>query len=508
MPVPEEGRAAPLLGSFLADRNGGVDELCGPSIRRGLGQTCCRAGRREYAYDGNLASQFQNERADSELRRLHFCLTDSFIHMSNRFYGEIREKQGRPLEDWPIGEACRDFCGYLTSEQDFAPESLIVEIARRCTAAVDSIMKAPRAVLHRRHADVPIDRLQELDEYSLRALAGRPGKRIADKAGHKQRLTGIMREETPDTHENRVVVDFVVRSQRIAEQYCRTMCGRCRRRGECATRNPRIEGEKCASARVRCVADYHARCGQWLVSGNAKEIRRMAQPAMRANYVLEQNPRYVTVWRTYLRMLRQEDIEEDVWKWMRRSWTDYVRLTLMIAWEERLQGRSAVRLSRRALKLKSRNERGRWLGRDPFEEALVLETRGGGYRTIYLLDGEEAEELAGVRFADLLNADAYCVRVEEDGAATVMPVWGVVGAGEWRKAGETFRDALRKEIRATCEAVAAERFGAGTKARLGGGVVATPRVSGENRFDGVLWELDAANPDFEIAAGIITGEAR
>lgn len=509
LPLPEAGRIAPGLGAFLVSEDGEVTELPGPTIREGVGQLRCREGGRDYPFDREHTWQFQTERNDSFTRRLHFALTDAFIHLANRLYVDKRSKKGKPLADWPLAEACADFRSYLSDEQDFAPESLIVEIAGSCLAPLAGIMTSPRLVLYRRHAEVQMDRLQELDEYSLRALAHRPGKRIAEKAGGKQRLTGVVRLETADTYENRVVLDFIRRTLRVADQYCREMCGRCPRAGECATRDPRREGAACRSRRVRKVADYMARCRAWLLTDVAHEVARLAQPVQRANYVLQQNPRYVTVWRMYLRLLRQENVEEDVWRWMRRTWTDYLRLTLMLAWEERLKKCAVVELSHRPLKLTERNLRGRWLCRDPFEEALVLSVGEDRYQTIYLLDGEEMELLT--RCAGLhakLNADVYRVCVEADGSKGVMPIWGIVGCRGFED--ECDDGALVSEIQTLAEEVNRELVQRNGRVDICGGVVARPTIGacarvGVDRF--YSWKFAPSSPDLESASLVIAGRS-
>ena len=508
LPQPEAGRIAPGLGAFAASDDGVATELPGPTIREGVGQLRCREGGRDYPFDRARMWQFQTERNDSFARRLHFALTDAFIHLANRLYVDNRSKKGKPLADWPLADACADFLRYLSDEQDFAPESLIVEIAGSCLAPLAGIMTSPRLVLYRRHAEVQMDRLQELDEYSLRALAHRPGKRIAEKAGGKQRLTGVVRLETADTYENRVVLDFVRRTLRVADQYCREMCGRCPRTGECATRDPRREGAACRSRRVRKVADYMARCRAWLLTDVAQEVARLSQPIQRANYVLQQNPRYVTVWRMYLRLLRQENVEEDVWRWERRTWTDYLRLTLMLAWEERLKKHCAVDLSHRPLKLTERNVRGRWICRDPFEEALVLPDGEDRYQTIYLLDGEETDALTRQSLHARLHADVYCVRVDADGRKRVMPVWGIVGCRGFEEVCDD--GVLISEIQALADLVNRELASDGARVVVCGGVVARPTMGacalvGMDGF--YSWKFAPSSPDLESAAFVIAGRS-
>lgn len=425
LPIPETGTAAPGIGAFDVGEMT-IEELPGPTVREGAGQIRCRVSNSDYLYDPRKVFQYQGEPAESFIRRFHFALTDAFIHLSNLLYGKHRRENG-VFADLPLSAACRDFADYLSQEHDFASESLIVEIARNCQATIEGIVRSPHLMLFRRHSEVALDRLQELDEYSLRALAHRPGRTIAAKAGGRQRLTGVVRQETSDTYENRVVMDFVRRSDQNAVQYVREMCGRCPMMSDCASHDPVLEGDKCPSARVKAVAGYHRKCLAWLQNDNMKSVHRLPQPAAKVNYVLQQNPRYVTVWRHYQRLLLQENVEEDVWRWMRRTWADYLRLVMMTVWELRLKADSLVELSNRPLMIHSGNERGAWFCSDPFEEALVYKSSQGDCDTIYLLNPKELVELTGIQVLAELNCDFFWVAMQKSRLHSLMPVWAICG---------------------------------------------------------------------------------
>ena len=191
---------------------------------------------------------------------------------------------------------------------------------------------------------------------------------------------------------------------------------------------------------------------------------------------------------------------------MRRTWTDFVRLTLMLAWDGVLKAKSAVVLSHRPLKVTERNRCGRWFCRDPFEEALVLEG-ASGYQTIYLLDGEETDALTGRSLHARLQADVYRVTVEENGEKTVFPIWGIVGCRGFADA-EDVEARLQSELRAV---VAAANRGLGAFEEgvtvCGGGVVPPTLEAGRlNESNGVVtWRLSPTAPDLQTAARVIAG---
>jgi hypothetical protein len=500
LPVPETGRAAPGIGSFLLNDSLLPMEIPGPTIREGGGQTRCRIAGKDILYDQNGVFQFQREDIGSFPRRLHFALTDAFIHMANLLYEKHRAKFGT-FADMRLADACSDFVHYLAQERDFASESLVVEIARACLGVVEGIVSAPRLSLFRRHDDVALDRLQELDEYSLKSLAHRPGRTIAGKAGTKQRLTGVVRVETPNTYENQVLMDFIRRSDRAALQYVREMCGRCPHGDKCRTHDPSAEAHRCPSERVRMVADYHRKCLAWQRSDNMSGVTRLAQPASRANYVLQQNPRYVVVWRYYPRLLRQEDIEEDVWRWERRTWADYLRLVMMVVWDRHLKAGSLVELSRRPLMLRTTNNRGAWLCSDPFEEALVFPSvSSAGVQTVYFLNMGETVELTGIDDLRNLNFDFCWVILRSKDDLRLIPFWAICGSPQWR---DSEVDGPMAEEVDHLLSWANMRLSVGRKkCKCTGGVVAIPSEKNSVVASGAakVWRCVPFAPDFTFAA--------
>lgn len=424
LPSPSVGVVSPEVGAFVDEGNGNFEEIPGPTIREGVGQSRVLIKNGEqFLYSAEYSHQFQKEATDSFVRRCHFALTDAFIWLSGYLY-RYREDSGSPLAERKLSEACAAFREYLGSQKDFAPESLIVEIARNAPGAISSIVAGPRMVLMREHTEVPLDKIQEMDTFSLVDLARRPGRTVAMKAGPKQRLTALTRRETADTVENRVVMDFILRSARSARQYVDEMCTRCPRREACKFHDPVVEKD-CPSERVKLVATYSRHCAAWIRSGAFAEVARLKEPRMRPNYVLQQNIRYVKVWKYYLKLLRLEDVEEDVWRWRRAAWSDMVKMIFMMVWEERLKPRAKLQTSRRPFMIRPANRNGRWFVPTPFEDSLVFGERGR-YKTLYILSPDDAAKLTDKRGLLAKNADFFIV-VAADGKFVVRPVWAFCG---------------------------------------------------------------------------------
>ena len=430
LPAPSQGHISPTIGAFAICDDGTVNELPGPTVRPGVGQQRVHENFGDFVY-ADSAPQYQSYSPESPCRRVHFALTDAFIRLSDFLY-RYRERTGRLKADRSISEACKDFLDYLGEGKDFAPESLIVRIARDMPPSLKDIVESPRVVLKREHEQVPLDRLQELDTYALQDYARRPGRTAAMKAGHRQRLTAVVREESSNTFENRVVRAFVELSSRSARQYKEEMCSRCPRRVSCESKNP-LREPRC-SERVRTVHSFDLFCQQLLRATTFISVVRLVEPVTTPNYVLQQNPRYLNVWRYYQRLLRQEDVEADVWRWQRRCWADILRMYMILYWDSRLKKREGfvLQTSRKPFMIRETNSRGAWLCSDPFEDAIVFQANDC-FVTLYLLNANGIAQLTGEDDLSRLNADFYWVALASEGQfrTRVMPVWCMCPDKNW-----------------------------------------------------------------------------
>lgn len=438
LPWPKEGYISPEVGAFCVNEaSGEVGELPGPTKQSGAGQVRHEEDGEAVLYSED-AHQYQACSTESACRKFHYAVTDLFIQLADFLYQEHREKNGDRLGDLPIGEVCGKLEAYLGSEKDFAPETLIVRIARGTTRALKNIVESPRVVLKREHQQVPLERMQEVDGVALQDYARRPGRTAAMKAGRRQRLLAVVREESADTYENRVVRAFIVLSMRAARQYKEDMCSRCPRRGECKTKDPQREGTECPSERVKKVHSFSLFCQMLLSSGTMQKVAYLVEPVTKPNYVLQQNPRYASIWKFYLKLLRQEDVEGNVWRWKRRTWADAMRVFMMYFWNRRLSKMAGfqIQTSRKPFMIKEDDCRGTWLCSDPFEDAAVFSVGGGDdYATVYLLNSRDAERLLEEVEIAKLNADFYWVvkSAKSKFRTYVIPVWCMCADAAWEE---------------------------------------------------------------------------
>jgi len=248
-----------------------------------------------------------------------------------------------------------------TSDEHFEPQmDIIVRHAIVLTQTLDELDRAPRRILRRTHKQLPISRVQELDRRSMTWLTRQAGVTLAERAGDRQRILAVAREENFDTLENRVLRSYAELAQHIAIAYL--------------DRND----AKRASVRARIVDDYRRRCKR-LGRDLAKRGVRVAEPGVMPNFVLQQNPRYHQVWEAWHELLDRDRVYDDLWRWQGRSWEEFCALAVMVS----LVSVPGARLIASApLNFMGEQNRGSWVVHDnPLgvfyleRQRLVLEVR-------------------------------------------------------------------------------------------------------------------------------------
>lgn len=190
--------------------------------------------------------------------------------------------------------------------------ALIVRHAETLKRAVRDVAERPRRILRRNRERERVDRIRELDVASLQHYARQPGVTTAEKAGRDQRLMAVVRHETHDTLENRVLKDFLRRSANEARSYLRA------------------HAQRTESARYRAVRTYRTLVRRYHASPDLEGVG--ALPTVpQPNYVLLHDRRYHAIWTAYLELVRQEAVLDEAWTWQRRLWSDVASLMLMAA---------------------------------------------------------------------------------------------------------------------------------------------------------------------------------
>jgi len=205
--------------------------------------------------------------------------------------------------------------------KDDAKFSLIVTIARDLPPLFSSICRSPRRILRRERQQQKLHRVQQVDPACLRWLARQPGRDVLQRAGSRQSLLAVVRVEHADTLENRVIRDFALRAIRAATRYAI------------------VNREFPDSVSVKLVNALRRLLARLLREsdiGSASLLSVLPEP----NYVLMFDERYSRMWPLYLRLRREEQEIDDLWRWRHRTWSEIVMSLTLIALDE---------LTRRAL---------------------------------------------------------------------------------------------------------------------------------------------------------------
>ncbi len=196
----------------------------------------------------------------------------------------------------------------ITTDGD-ARISLIVRIAQEVSAIVHSIGESPRRVLRRRRSMERVGAVRQIDPAGVRWLVRQPGRTLAERAGPRQRLLAVVREESFETHENRVMRDFLDRCASEMRIWLRENRG------------------YQTSGRFQAVARYASMARMLRRVGPLAELQPV-HGAVEPNYVLQHDERYSVVWPWYLKLRQRQEEEDRLWRWSHRTFAESVRLAL------------------------------------------------------------------------------------------------------------------------------------------------------------------------------------
>lgn len=219
--------------------------------------------------------------------------------------GATIQSAGRTLVPWTRFD--EDYWRSTDSTQE-PPRHLIVKIAEECRAWVVDLCERPRQVLRRVRRQLPLAQAQDIDDACIRWLTRQPGRTTAERAGPRQRILAIAREDTVDTPENRVLRDFLRLSIEAAGRYLRT-----------------YKGQFADSARVASVSRYSDTIQRLLRQSPIASVPSLVGEPAR-NYVLQFDVRYARMWSYYDRLRRQEEERDNLLGWRHRVWTEFCEL--------------------------------------------------------------------------------------------------------------------------------------------------------------------------------------
>ncbi len=276
----------------------------------------------------------------------------------------------------------------------------IVRQARGLADLIEALDRAPRRILRRTHLPMPIGRVQELDRRSMIWSARQPGDTLVERAGDRQRLLAVAREESYDTLENRVLRAYGELATSHAREY--------------VTRN----GGRKRTARVNRVQAFGRRC-QRLARDLREKGVRTAEPDVTANFVLIENPQYRQVWDAWRELLARNPIEDELWRWQARSWEEFSVLAVVVAL---LTVKNSDVIAASPLIFRTEQHRGIWIDHDNPLVVLHLPSSNMVVEVQYRLH-EPGEWRAGfaapiwIRFGHVDDDAAFLANI------AVWPIW-------------------------------------------------------------------------------------
>ena len=174
------------------------------------------------------------------------------------------------------------------------PLRLISEIADGYSK-LSKLLEQLHVVLRRERKKVPVSKAQQLDPQCMRWLSKQPGVTVEQKAGNSQMILSVVREESADTIENRVLKAFlklcVVESDSYVHEFSKKFSS----------------AKRIDDVRRLGVLAKHALSNP--IFSQIKSIKGSVKP----NYVLQNNPLYNFVWHYYQQLLSKTVLVERLW---------------------------------------------------------------------------------------------------------------------------------------------------------------------------------------------------
>lgn len=198
-------------------------------------------------------------------------------------------------------------------------DPLMAEIVKQANNLSDTIRllsKKIRKVLRRKRELTPLDRAQEMDRQSMIWFSRQPGRNTPERAGSKQRVLSIVREENFDTLENRVFRSYLELAVKISKEWL------------LQHKNFSKSNEK-----FQLVSSYSKQCqilAQFLIERGVSKTASNISP----NYVLMQDKYYKSIYDAWILLLNREKALDDLWAWQAQTWTDFCVLSIILALDE------------------------------------------------------------------------------------------------------------------------------------------------------------------------------
>jgi len=341
-----------------------------------------------------------------------------------------------------------EFLEIVRDQKESPRMALIVRIAQEMHRKLPQIVTALRKVLVRERKLMSVDRISETDVCCLLWYIRQPGNTMVEKAGYRQELLGVSRRESFNTHENRIVKDFLSRCIIEAARYIKTEI----------LPNPVYE----KSDRAVQVRTFKNICA---VLKREQIFEQILTPVAGSspNYVLQNDYRYREIWKWYQKLLKREDEEDKYWDWQARGWADVCRFLVCAAlWKLTLPEENFKRkfifkeLLRSVLHIFQEQRAGCKISPDSMPGPMVIlnvqGTRKKPIAVIEVVHSDYAGKHSYARYLGRTGGHLYLVLRPINGSGVrprIIIVWGVHTSGSfqvpsWTDIGASARQAIKR----------------------------------------------------------------
>ena len=249
----------------------------------------------------------------------------AFLHTTQRLFSlrlaaENRFSRNRWLairEDGALPLTWAEVDAILSPKTRRPQAGLETRLARDMPPVLSRIFDDIRKLLRRSRQLVNVSQVRQLDSGCLRWLIRQPGRCVAEKAGPRQQVMGVIREDDYNTLENRVLKDFLLRVRTLTDCWLDEHCA------------PEFQDEPS----VKAVAHLNSLCVRGLSLEALEHVSSLTDlPA--PNFALQQDNRYARLWRAYRLVIRWSRTLEDLWgkrEQLERELEDFTHLAGQLA---------------------------------------------------------------------------------------------------------------------------------------------------------------------------------
>lgn len=243
-----------------------------------------------------------------------------FLKQWTNFFDSLAETQQQgKLFFSNLASEIRNFSGGNDAQM-----SLIVTISEVFNRKLHGLVFSMRNALARQRKLLPLERANEVDSKCIQWLFNQPGNSIKDKiAFNNCKIMAISRYQNCNLLENRVLKEFIIRSQKEASLYLKKV-------------DTAKKYKEQKSTRERQVSNFKALCNELLNTPELLPIsRQLTMPT--PNYVLLNDIRYKAVWHYFVKLLKQEQEKDRYWAYQKRTFEDVSLILLQASFVEKVE---------------------------------------------------------------------------------------------------------------------------------------------------------------------------